>query len=57
VRAVTAEAMQVHGAYGTTEEADVQLFFRQVAVEAVWWGTLPRLRAAARPRLQESSKD
>ncbi len=51
VRGVTAEAMQVHGAYGTTEDADVQHFFRHAAVETVWWGTLPRLETAARPRL------
>jgi butyryl-CoA dehydrogenase len=57
VRAVTAEAMQVHGSYGITQEADVQRFFRQAAVETVWWGTLPCLEAAARPRLQRSSKD
>lgn len=54
VRGVTAEAMQVHGSYGTTEEADVQLFYRHAAVETVWWGTLPCLEAAARPRLQRS---
>ena len=50
-RTVISTAMQVHGAYGTTEEADIQLYFRRAAVERAWWGSPRALRAEVLPLL------
>lgn len=38
-------AMQLHGAYGLTEQADSQLFYRRAAVERGWLGSPRALRA------------
>jgi alkylation response protein AidB-like acyl-CoA dehydrogenase len=40
-----AEAIQLHGAYGMTERADAQLFYRHAALEAIRLGTPTALRA------------
>jgi hypothetical protein len=40
-----AEAIQLHGAYGMTENADAQLFYRHAAVEAIRLGTPTALRS------------
>jgi alkylation response protein AidB-like acyl-CoA dehydrogenase len=52
--------MQIHGAYGMTENSDAQLFYRRAAVESLWLGSpaelrgevasLLRARITARPR-------
>ncbi|MFI9429167.1 acyl-CoA dehydrogenase family protein [Streptomyces achromogenes] len=59
-RRTATEAMQIHGAYGMTENSDAQLFYRRAAVESLWLGSpaelrgevasLLRARIAARPR-------
>ena len=46
-RTATSTAVQVHGAYGTTEQADVQLYYRRAGIERVWLGAPKRLRAEA----------
>jgi alkylation response protein AidB-like acyl-CoA dehydrogenase len=46
-RDVTADAMQLHGAYGFTEAAEVQRCYRQAAVDTVLFGSPHQLRAAA----------
>lgn len=43
-RHVTDEAIQIHGAFGFTEEADPQLYYRRAAVDAVLLGTATALR-------------
>jgi alkylation response protein AidB-like acyl-CoA dehydrogenase len=43
-RHVTAEAMQIHGGFGITEEADPQLYYRNTAVDAVLLGSAFQLR-------------
>jgi butyryl-CoA dehydrogenase len=50
-RQVVSASMQVHGAYGTTEVADIQLFYRQGAVERVRLGAPQQLRAEVLPLL------
>jgi len=50
-RAATSAAMQVHGAHGSTEEAEVQLFYRRACVDRVWFGSAAELRAEALPLL------
>lgn len=50
--AATLGTMQVHGAYGTTEDSDAQLFYRRAAIERVWLGTPTELRAEAVPLLR-----
>ncbi|HEX8081111.1 MAG TPA: acyl-CoA dehydrogenase family protein [Jatrophihabitans sp.] len=50
-RTVISTAMQAHGAYGTTEGADIQLYFRRAAVERAWWGSPRALRAEVLPLL------
>jgi alkylation response protein AidB-like acyl-CoA dehydrogenase len=42
-----AEAIQMHGAYGLTEEAEVQRYYRRAAVDALLLGTPTQLRAEA----------
>ncbi|MDN3259809.1 acyl-CoA dehydrogenase family protein [Streptomyces sp. CSDS2] len=59
-RRTAGEAMQIHGAYGMTEDSDAQLFYRRAAVESLWLGSPAELlgeaasllgaRIAARPR-------
>lgn len=43
-RHVTDEAVQIHGGFGFTEEADPQLYYRRAAVDAVLLGTATTLR-------------
>ncbi len=43
-RYVTGEAIQVHGGFGFTEEADPQLYYRRAAVDAVLLGSASALR-------------
>jgi alkylation response protein AidB-like acyl-CoA dehydrogenase len=41
---VTGEAIQIHGGFGFTEEADLQLYYRRAAVDAVLLGSSRALR-------------
>lgn len=50
-RTVLASVMQVHGAYGITEEAEAQLFYRRAAIERGWLGSPRALRAEVLPLL------
>jgi alkylation response protein AidB-like acyl-CoA dehydrogenase len=50
-RSTLAAAIQVHGAYGTTEQADIQLFYRRAAIERSWLGSPRALRAEVVPLL------
>lgn len=43
-RDASAEAIQLHGAYGMTERCDAQRFYRRAAVDAIWLGTPGALR-------------
>ena len=43
-RDVTSEAIQIHGGFGFTEEADPQLYYRRAAVDAVLLGSSSALR-------------
>jgi len=43
-RYVTAEAIQIHGGFGFSEEADPQLYYRRAAVDAVLLGSSSALR-------------
>ncbi|MER8188479.1 acyl-CoA dehydrogenase [Kitasatospora sp. NPDC094015] len=43
-RAVTAEALHVHGAFGMTLQSGAQRYFRSAATESVWLGVVPELR-------------
>ena len=43
-RYVTGEAIQIHGGFGFTEEADPQMFYRRAAVDAVLLGSSSALR-------------
>ena len=51
-RTVLSAVMQVHGAHGTTEQAEAQLFYRRAAVERGWLGSPRALRAEVLPLLQ-----
>jgi alkylation response protein AidB-like acyl-CoA dehydrogenase len=46
-REVTAEAIQMHGAFGITEEAEPQRYFRRAAIDAMLLGTPMQLREEA----------
>ena len=50
-RTVLASVMQVHGAYGITEQAEAQLFYRRAAIERGWLGSPRALRAEVLPLL------
>lgn len=52
-RRTTGEVMQVHGAYGMTEDSDAQLFYRRAAVESIWLGSPAELRGEVVPLLKE----
>jgi alkylation response protein AidB-like acyl-CoA dehydrogenase len=52
-RDVTAEAIQMHGAIGYTEEGEPQRYFRWAAVESVRMGTPTQLRGEALAHLAE----
>lgn len=45
-------AMQVHGAYGLTEDADIQLYYRRASVDRVWLGAPVELRREVYPLLR-----
>ncbi|MEH6379565.1 acyl-CoA dehydrogenase family protein, partial [Streptomyces sp. KLMMK] len=47
LRAVTAEAVQLHGGIGVTWEHDVQLYFKRAASDGLLFGPPERLRARA----------
>jgi alkylation response protein AidB-like acyl-CoA dehydrogenase len=44
-RLIAREAIQLHGAIGITDEADIGLFVRKIMVQAGYFGTEPQLRA------------
>lgn len=46
-RELTAECIQIHGAYGYCEESDIQRLYRRAAVDAMLWGTPTQLRDEA----------
>jgi alkylation response protein AidB-like acyl-CoA dehydrogenase len=50
-RTATSAAMQIHGAHGATEQADIQLYYRRACVDRVWLGTPTELRREALPLL------
>ncbi|MFF4532633.1 acyl-CoA dehydrogenase family protein [Streptomyces sp. NPDC001407] len=52
-RKITAEVMQVHGAYGMTEDSDAQLFYRRAAVESLRLGSPAELRGEVAPLLKD----
>lgn len=52
-RKITAEVMQVHGAYGMTEDSDAQLFYRRAAVESLRLGSPAELRGEVVPLLKD----
>lgn len=47
VRDITTEAVQMHGAFGVTEAAEIQRFYRCAARDALLFGGPQQLRAAA----------
>lgn len=52
-RAVSTDAVQLHGAVGMTEDHDAQLFYRRVAVDALLLGRATELRRSAAAILAE----
>lgn len=48
---IVTAAMQVHGAHGLTENADIQLFHRRAVVDRIWLGTPVELRQEVYPML------
>ncbi|HEX5115074.1 MAG TPA: acyl-CoA dehydrogenase family protein [Pseudonocardiaceae bacterium] len=48
---IVSTAMQVHGAHGLTEDADIQLFHRRALVDRIWLGTPVELRQEVYPML------
>ncbi|MGA5132600.1 acyl-CoA dehydrogenase family protein [Streptomyces olivoreticuli] len=52
-RKIAAETMQVHGAYGMTEDSDAQLFYRRAAVESLRLGSPAELRSEVAPLLKD----
>ncbi|MFD9396891.1 acyl-CoA dehydrogenase family protein [Streptomyces sp. NPDC060000] len=42
-RDAAAQGLHVHGAHGMTEDADIQLYFRRAALDAVLWGSPTQL--------------
>lgn len=53
-RDVTAEALQLHGAFGFTEDAEPQRYYRRAVVDAMLLGTPSQLRAEAAALLAAS---
>lgn len=51
VRDASAEAIQLHGAYGMTDRCATQRFYRRTAVDGVWLGTPGALRTELAGRL------
>ncbi|MER7901540.1 acyl-CoA dehydrogenase family protein [Streptomyces sp. NPDC096046] len=43
VRDAAAQGLHVHGAHGMTEDADIQLYFRRAALDALLWGSPAQL--------------
>ncbi len=52
---VVRAAVQYHGAYGTTLESDIQLYFRRAQIERVWLGASRDLRKEVLPLLTETA--
>ncbi len=50
-REASAEAVQLHGAFGMSDQADAQLLFRRAALDSIWLGTPTQLRAEAAEHL------
>ena len=50
-RTVLSKAIHLHGAFGMTEQADSQLFYRRAAIERGWLGSPRALRAEVVPLL------
>ncbi|TCO60859.1 acyl-CoA dehydrogenase family protein [Actinocrispum wychmicini] len=46
-------AMQVHGAYGLTEDADIQLYYRRALIDRVWLGSPVEVRREVFPLLRD----
>lgn len=47
-------AVQVHGAYGLTEDSDIQLYFRRAHIDRVWMGAPRNLRQEVLPLLAQA---
>ncbi|MEV5708320.1 acyl-CoA dehydrogenase family protein [Actinoallomurus sp. NPDC052274] len=52
-RRVAAEAVQIHGAVGMTDDCDAQLFYRRAAIDAAFLGSPARHRREAARFLRE----
>ncbi|GAB2793951.1 acyl-CoA dehydrogenase family protein [Amycolatopsis magusensis] len=52
----TATALQLHGAHGLTDSAEIQRYYRQAAVEGLVFGTPRYLRALAFPDIVSDSR-
>ncbi|WP_409060170.1 acyl-CoA dehydrogenase family protein [Streptomyces sp. SYP-A7185] len=46
-RDAAAQCLHVHGAHGMSEDADIQLYFRRAALDALLWGSPAQLWARA----------
>lgn len=51
---ITVAAMQMHGAHGMTEEADIQLYYRRACIDRAWMGAAAELRREVAPLLIEA---
>lgn len=54
---IVSAAMQVHGAHGLTEDADIQLFYRRALIDRTWLGTPVELRQEVYPMLARTLDD
>ncbi len=52
-RDVTKQAVQVHGAYGMTEQSDAQRYYRRAALDVLWLGSPSALRTKGARLLAE----
>ncbi|MFE6165347.1 acyl-CoA dehydrogenase family protein [Streptomyces sp. NPDC056486] len=46
-RDAAAQSLHIHGAHGMSEDADIQLYFRRAALDALLWGSPAQLWARA----------
>lgn len=53
---IVAAAMQLHGAHGLTEDADIQLYHRRALVDRTWLGTPVELRREVYPLLVSATQ-
>jgi len=49
-------AVQAHGAYGMTEDSDIQLYFRRAHIDRIWMGAPRNLRQEVLPLLGEAHR-